>query len=84
MTKDQKAGQLACIANAQRALFDLERAVIITGLGLNQVASLHTILGTLQQQTKAVKITRSRVQVTSSKLGKPATCHLSPDPSFRS
>lgn len=48
----QKRGQLASIAAVERALGDLERSVIITGVGLAQCESLRTILAGLRDSTE--------------------------------
>lgn len=52
ITPEQKRGQLQSIAAVERTLGDLERSVIITGVGLAQCESLRTILAGLRDTTE--------------------------------
>lgn len=52
LTPTLKRGQLASITAVERALGDLERSVIITGVGLAQCESLRTILLGLRDTTE--------------------------------
>lgn len=49
------AGQRACLVALRGALRDLQRAVIVTGIGINQVASIGTLLGSLERDTEAAQ-----------------------------
>ena len=52
MIEKHKRGQLQGIAAVERSLGDLERAVIITGVGLAQCESLRAILAGLRDATE--------------------------------
>ena len=51
MTPEQKAGQLACIEQMRRTLPDLERAAIVTGVGLDIVDDITSSLLVLRYRT---------------------------------
>ena len=75
-------GLLAAITGMERALLDLDRAVVITGIGALLADDIRERLVRLRveaQRVKAGRINGSKVQVEGSKLAKPATCNLPPE-----
>lgn len=57
MTQGQQQGQLASIRAVEVALRDLDRSVVITGVGLNEVGSIDFILRQLCRTTAAAPLT---------------------------
>lgn len=55
MTREQKAGQTACISAVERAMHDLYRSVIITGVGLGHVETITSELIHLRVRTQSGK-----------------------------
>jgi hypothetical protein len=60
MTLDQKLGQIACVSNVDRALLDLQRAVLITGLGRSEVNEIQIQLARLLSLTNRAKVTEAQ------------------------
>jgi len=56
MTPDEKNGQLACIDQVNRALVALERAVVITGVGLTEYSEFYHWLNKLKARTERAPV----------------------------
>lgn len=80
-------GLLAAITAMERAQADLDRAVVITGIGALLADDIRERIVRMRIEAQRVKVgttngrkaDSSKVQVEGSKLAKPATCNLPPE-----
>jgi hypothetical protein len=56
MTRDEQNGQLACIDQVNRSLVDLERSVVITGVGLTEYSEFYHWLNKLKARTQRAPV----------------------------